>query len=53
MNNRLKFGFLTVIVLEIGVIFCLLRIHDRFVSDPGNYYENILTHRVQNEYPAE
>lgn len=35
-------GLMAVIVLEIGVLFLLLKIYDDFVSSPDNYYKNIL-----------
>lgn len=53
MSKRLKFGFLVVVIMEIGVIFYLLRVYNRFVSSPDNYYKNILTHRAEKEYLAE
>ncbi len=38
-----KWGFLALIALQIFSIFYLLRVYDNFVSDPENYYKNILS----------
>ncbi len=38
----LKFGLGAVIILEIIVTLCLLRIYNRFVANPENYYRQIL-----------
>ena len=44
-----KWGFLALIVLQIFSIFYLLGVYDNFVSDPENYYKNILSSSVQLE----
>ena len=38
----IKLGLLAVIILEIGVLLFMLRVYDKFVSAPENYYQNIL-----------
>ncbi|MDD2730642.1 MAG: hypothetical protein PHW33_00785 [Candidatus Portnoybacteria bacterium] len=38
----LKFSLGAIIILEIIVTLCLLRVYNRFVADPENYYHQIL-----------
>lgn len=38
-----KWGFAALIFLQIITIFYLLEIYNNFVSDPENYYKNILS----------
>ncbi len=42
LKINLKLGFLAVIILEIAFTFYLLRIYHHFVSNPENYYRQIL-----------
>ncbi len=45
----IKFGLLAVVVLEIGVLFFMLRVYDDFVSSPDSYYKNILVKQIKAE----
>ena len=40
---KYKWGFAALIFLQIITIFYLLKIYNNFVSDPENYYKNILS----------
>jgi len=42
-------GLLAIIILEIGVLFFMLRVYSNFVSAPDSYYKNILVRRAKNE----
>lgn len=44
-----KWGFLALIILQIFSVFYFLRIYDNFVSNPENYYKNILSSSTQLE----
>lgn len=46
-QSPVKMGLLAVIILEIGVLFFMLRVYNDFVSTPDNYYKNILTKQAQ------
>jgi len=43
---KIKWGFVAVIILEIGCIFYALKIYNKFVSNPDNYYKNILNQEM-------
>ena len=45
----IKMGLLAIIILEIGVLFFMLRVYSNFVSAPDSYYKNILVRRAKNE----
>ncbi len=44
-----KLGLVAVIAVEIIFVFYLLRVYDKFVSDPDNYYKNILVRQIKTE----
>lgn len=48
-QSPIKLGLLAVIVLQIGVLFFMLRVYDDFVSSPESYYKNILVQQNKAE----
>lgn len=41
-RTKFKWGLAAVIILQIISVFYLLRIYNNFVSNPENYYKNVL-----------
>ena len=48
-QSPVKLGLVAVVILEIGVLFFMLRVYDDFVSSPDNYYKNILVGQIEGE----
>jgi hypothetical protein len=48
-QSPIKLGLLAVIILQIGVLFFMLRFYDDFVSSPDNYYKNILVRQTEEK----
>ena len=48
-QSPVKLGLVAVVILEIGVLFFMLRVYDDFVSSPDNYYKNILVEQIEDE----
>ena len=48
-DPKYRWGFLALVILQIISIFYLLRVYDNFVSNPENYYKNILTGQLQEQ----
>ncbi|HRY52471.1 MAG TPA: hypothetical protein P5089_01320 [Candidatus Portnoybacteria bacterium] len=48
-QSPVKLGLVAVVILEIGVLFFMLRVYDDFVSSPDNYYKNILVGQIEDE----
>ncbi len=42
LRTKFKWGLVAVIILQIISVFYLLRIYNNFVSNPENYYKNVL-----------
>lgn len=48
-QSPVKLGLVAVVILEIGVLFFMLRVYDDFVSSPDNYYKKILVGQIEGE----
>lgn len=44
-QSGIKFGLITIAIFQIAAIFFMLNAYNKLVSDPNNYYKNILTDR--------
>ena len=46
-KSHIKLGLLIIAVLQIAAIFYLLRVLKNFTNNPKNYYNNLLTHQIE------